>query len=263
MEKGFGLGSVALITCASIIGLVAIACDESGTSTFPGATVDASTDSPGGFGSSSGGSSSGSTSGEGGTPGAKCEPVIANDYKASWTKPTDPASPGPCTGTTVGTYYDECLATLGEADHKTRCDAWKAANAACGECIEPTNNSGPIQWHQERYYYTLNVAGCIGIGQGNKFADSECAYAYGAAINCARDACSGCFETNTSTFDDFRNCQNAAKLVGLCKSLNTQVGSVCSDIQTATETKGCFNENNSEQPRVHYTRVMGYFCAKP
>jgi hypothetical protein len=265
MEKGFGF-LVTLITCTSVA-LLAVACgDEKEASTFEGEGVDASTDGPPVFGgSSSGGSSGASSSGEGGTPGAKCEPTIASNYVANWSAPTAPASPGPCTDTTVGTYFDECLATLGKADHQTRCDAWKAANAACGQCVEPTNNTGPIQWHRDRFYYTLNVGGCIGIQQENKFADTECGYAFGATINCARDACNGCWETGSSTFDDFTSCQNAAKTVGLCKTLNTQSGTTCpGDLQTADPTKGCFRSvAPSEEPKTHFTRVIGYFCAKP
>jgi hypothetical protein len=266
MEKGFGF-LVTLITCASV-GLLVVACDdEKEPSEFGGEGVDASTDGPPVFGGSSSGgtSSSGGASGEGGTPGAKCEPTIASNYAASWTPPTAPASPGPCTTTTVGSYYDECLATLGKGDHKTRCDAWNAANTACGQCIEPTNQSGPIQWHRSRFYYTLNVAGCIAIQQ-NAFANTDCGYAFGASVNCNRDACSGCFETGSSTFDDFTNCQNAAKMVGLCQTLNTQAGTEClGDLQTADPTKGCFRAvgTPSEEPKVHFTRVMGYFCAKP
>jgi hypothetical protein len=201
MEKGFGF-LVTLITCASV-GLVVVACsDEKDTSEFGGDGVDASTDSPPVFGGSSSGGEGGTSSsgGEGGTPGAKCEPVIPSNYSPSWVAPTEPASPGPCNATTVGSYYDECLATLGNADHQTRCDAWKTANAACGQCIEPTNNGGPIQWHRSRFYYTANIAGCIAIGQ-DKYSNADCGYAYGAHVNCKRDACAGCWETNSSSFD--------------------------------------------------------------
>lgn len=264
MEKGPGF-LVTLVTCASV-GLVVVACsDEKEASEFGGDGVDASTDSPPVFGgSSSGGSSSGASSGEGGTPGAKCEPTIASNYSANWTAPTAPAAPGPCNATTVGTYYDECLATLGKADHQTRCDAWKTANATCGQCIEPVNNTGPIQWYRGRFYYTLNVGGCIAIQQ-NAYANTDCGYAFGASVNCNRDACGGCFETGKSTFADFTNCQNAAKMVGICQTLNTQAGSECpGDLQTADPTKGCFRAvgTPSEEPKVHFTRVMGYFCAK-
>lgn len=250
-----------MVSLASVA-LVVVACsDEKEPSTFGGDGVDASTDSPPVFGGSSSGGSSGLPTGEGGTPGAKCEPTIANDYTANWTAPTAPATPGPCDATTVGTYYDECLATLGKPDHQTRCDAWNAANTACGACIEPTNNSGPIQWHRSRFYYTLNVAGCIAVQQ-DKYGNGDCGYAYGAAVNCVRDACGGCWETGKSTFDDFRNCQNAAASVGLCKTLQSSQSSACPNVSSTDPTKGCFNTNNQEETKVHYSRVMSYFCAK-
>jgi hypothetical protein len=259
-----GIRFLASVISVASVALVVVACsDDKEASTFGGGENDASTgDGPPVFGgSSSGGSSGGLSSGEGGTPGAKCEPTIANDYTANWTAPTEPTAPGPCNATTVGSYYDECLATLGKADHQTRCDAWKTANAACGQCIEPTNNAGPIQWHRNRFYYTLNVAGCIAVQQ-DKYANTDCGYAYGAAVNCVRDACGGCWETGTSTFDDFRNCQNAAAGVGLCKTLQASQASACPNVSTTEPTKGCFNANNQEETKVHYTRVMTYFCAQ-
>lgn len=259
MEKGFAF-LFSGVVCAGIA-LVGIACGDSETSTFDNEGVDASTDGGPVFGGSSGNGSSSGAIGEGGTPGAKCEPTIKADYTANFVEPTPQGEGGPCTSTTVGTYYDECLATIGKADHKTRCDAWKSANTACGNCIEPTNNSGPIQWHRDRFYYTLNVAGCLAISQ-NKFEDTDCGFAYGAAVNCARDACTGCFETGMSTFDDFRECQKSAQGVGLCKSLETQQSSLCTGVTTAADTKQCFNENGKEEVRVHYTRVMSVFCGQ-
>ena len=261
MEKGFGFvaSSIALASVA----LIVVACsDDKEPSTFEGGQFDASTDGAPVFGGSSSGGSSGGSSGEGGT-GGKCEPTIADNYSPKWDAPAAPATPGPCTDATVGTYYDECLATLGKSDHQTRCDAWKSANAACGQCVEPANNTGPIQWFQNRFYYTLNVAGCIGIQQGNKFADTECGFAFGASVNCNRDACAGCFGSG-ATFPDFTNCQNAAKMVGICKTLNASAGTGCpGDLQTADATKGCFKSvAPAEETKTHFTRVMGYFCAK-
>jgi hypothetical protein len=161
----------------------------------------------------------------------------------------------------IGTYYDECLATIGSADNQTRCNTWKAANGPCGDCIEPTTNAGPIQWHQQRQYYTVNVAGCIAISQ-NKYTNADCGFAYGAAVNCERDACDGCFKTGTSTFDDFRECQKKAQTIGLCKTLEAQQSSLCAGVTTADATKGCFNDNGTEQPKVHFSRVMKTFCGQ-
>lgn len=261
MEKGIRFLLSSVVPVAGVALVVACSGNE-GESTFPGEGVDASTDSPGSFVIDSGGSSSGSSGGDA-TPGATCSPVIASTYKANFTQPTKPddAGTGPCTTTTTGTYFEECLATVGDADHDTRCNAWKTANAACAACIEPTNNSGPIQWHQNRFYYTVNVAGCISITQ-DKYGDSDCGFAYGAAVNCERDACAGCFQTGTSTFDDFRECQKKAQMTGLCKTLETQQGAACPNVSTADATKACFNANNQEPPKTHYTRVMGIFCGQ-
>lgn len=258
MEKGF-----AFLLSTIVLGggaLVVVACSEDESSTFPGESVDASTDGGPVFGGSSGNGSSSGAIGEGGTPGAKCEPVIKDDYAANWTAPTPPADGGPCSDAIIGTYYDECLGTLGKADHKTRCDAWTAANSACQACIEPTNNGGPIQWHRNRFYYTINVAGCVAVSQ-NAYTDNDCGYAYGAAVNCARDACIGCFETGKSTFADFTNCQNAAEGVGICASLQTQQKSKCTALSTTPETQGCF-KGSGEDNKTFYSRVIKTFCGQ-
>jgi len=258
MEKGFGFVLSSIFVGAGVA--LVVACGDDGNqSTFGGEGVDASTESGPGFGVDSGGSSSGS-SGDGSVK-ATCDPFIATGYTANWTAPTHPsdAGTGPCTDPVIGTYFDECLATVGDADSKTRCDAWKAANSACGQCVETTNNSGPIQWFRDRLYYTLNVAGCIAIVQ-DKYGNTDCGFAYGAAVNCERDACAGCFQTGSSTFDDFRECQKKAQKTGLCMSLETQQSTTCAGVSAADGTKNCFNINNAETPKVHFSRVIKTFC---
>src|SRR5213075_14370 len=158
--------------------------------------------------------------------GAKCEPTIAANYTKQWTAPTQPAASAPCATADITSYYDQCLATLGQDAGASACNTWKAGHDSCGKCIEPTSNAGPIQWYESRYYYTINVAGCVAIKQ-DKYGADDCGGAYGAAVNCERDACEGCFKTGTSTFNDFRNCENAASKVGLCKSLESDQSTKC------------------------------------
>lgn len=256
MEKGpaFVFGLLA-ITCTAA--LTVIACSDDDTSTFNEGAADAASESPGTFNLDSGSGGDGAVIGEGGA-GAKCEPVIPDNYKPTWTPPAMPGQPGPCSQNDLAGYFDECLASLGQPDAGNACDTWKAANAACSACIEPTNNSGPIQWHQQRFYYTLNVAGCIAIEQ-DKYGEMDCGGAYNAAVTCEREACAGCFQTGTSTFDDFRACQNAAAMVGYCKSLETQQASVCQGVKSDVATAGCFKDA-SEDNKTFFTRAMGVFC---
>ncbi len=255
MVKGSAFVFAASILAFSAASVVA-ACSDEGASTFEEGSPDASTDSPGSFNLDSG-SGDGPVLGDA-EPGAKCEPVIPDNYKPTWNPPAKPSSPGPCAAGDLAGYYDECLATLGNPDAGNACDTWKAANATCAACIEPADNSGPIQWYQQRFYYTLNVAGCIAVKQ-DKYGETDCGGAYNAAITCEREACTGCFKTGTSTFADFRACQNAASMVGYCKSLETQQASVCSGVKSDAATAPCFKDA-SEDNKTFFTRAMGIFC---
>ena len=265
MPKGLTVVCGALFL--SIPTLVIVACSGDDGSTFNEGTPDSSTDSPGSFNIDS--SSSDGTGGDG-TSSVSCMPNIPANYTKQWTPPTQPSQPGPCQTTDIDSYYDQCLATLGQAGGAAACQTWKASHDACGKCIEPANNSGPIQWYDSRLYYTTNLAGCIAIKQ-NKYGADDCGGAYGASVNCNRDACEACtagFSTGASTFKDFQNCENIAKTVGLCKSLDTNVGSACgggvATVQNAPDTKPCFiqtyEDGGKDSAKVFYGRLIGIFC---
>lgn len=253
MEKG-----PAFVVAAFMLGCsatIVAACSDDGGSTFNEGTPDAASDGPtGSFNVDSGNGGDGALPGDA-EPGAKCEPVIPDDYQPAWNKPTKATA---CAAEDLAGYYEECLGNITDAGAAGACDAWKGAHATCSQCIETADNSGPIQWYQQRYYYTLNVAGCIAIKQ-DKYEATDCGGAYNAAITCERDACAGCFKTNTSSFADFRACQNAASMVGMCKSLETQQGTTCSGVKTDPATATCFKET-SEDTKTFFTRVMGIFC---
>lgn len=256
MEKGPAL--VAAILFLSIPALAA-ACSGSDDSTFNNnGGSDASFDAPGTFQFDSSPGPDGSSDG---TAPVQCKPTIADSYTAHWDAPTKPTKPGPCSTTDITGYYTECLATLGKPDGKTQCNTWMGANAACGKCIEPTNNSGPIQWYQDRFYFTINVGGCVAVEQ-DKYATTDCGGAYSEAVNCARDACDGCFKTPNATFQDFISCEKAAQNQGLCASLQKQQASVCpADLSSTDPTKECFRQMaNTEDLQTFYTRVIGIFC---
>lgn len=255
MEKGPAFVVTAFMLACSVA--MVAACSDDEESTFKEGTPDASSDAPTGSFNLDSGAGDAPVPGDA-EPGATCEPLIPDGYKPTWNAPAKPGAPGPCATGDLAGYYDACLASLGNPDAGSACDDWKKANDACASCIEPANNSGPIQWHQQRFYYTLNVAGCIAIKQ-DKYAETDCGGAYNAAITCEREACAGCFKTKGATFADFRNCQNAASMVGMCKSLETQQASVCTGVKSATETAPCFKDA-SEDNKTFFTRAMGIFC---
>jgi hypothetical protein len=191
----------------------------------------------------------------GGDAGPKqCNPVIPADFKPKWVAPTKMAA---CSPEELQGYWDACLK---DASKKEPCAAYTTAHAACVACIEPPDKSGPVQWHQNRMYYTLNVAGCIAIEQ-NKMGETDCGGAYNAAVQCTRESCQQCFDTG-GTFNDFRECQNKVSMQGICKSYQTVQSNTCQGIKDADAgTLQCF-QNNNESLETLFVRVEGIFCGQ-
>lgn len=196
--------------------------------------------------------SSASEGGDGSGP-AQCTPKIPDNFKATWTPPTKNATA--CTADELKGYWDACLK---DAAKKDLCTAYTDAHKTCAACIEPTNMAGPVQWHLDRLYYTLNIAGCIGLETGNTGA-TDCAGAYNAAVQCTRDSCEACLQAGAS-FDAFTNCQNEVKGEGICKSLQTQEQSSCQGIKDAgADTLKCFL-GAGDTLETLFIRVEGIFC---
>jgi hypothetical protein len=263
MHKGCAF-FLSAVTLATLVVTVAACSGDDDDSTFKESPPDAASDSPGSFNLDGGGFRDGPL-GEA-SPGASCEPLIPDGYKPVWNAPVAKGAPPPCSAGQVDDYFAACVASLGTDGAEKACADWKAASAenlTCATCAEPTNNSGPIQWHQDRYYYTLNIAGCIALKQSDLDADG-CGAAYSAAVQCSRDACGGCFKTEGATFDDFRNCQNIAASTGQCASLETQQSATCNasadgGVKSDPTTSGCFRQT-SEGADVFFKRVIGTFC---
>lgn len=252
MQKLSACALACLLLVGTTVGVSACSDDDT-TSTFQDGTPDAASDASPGFVVGEGGASDAAPDAT-----ATCAPNIPDGFKATWLV-TARGDGVPCSAADIDGYYSACLASLG-TDAGDACATWTAAHAACTTCIEPANLSGPIQWHQNRFFYTLNVAGCIALEQG-KFGEQDCGGAYNAAVSCSREACKGCFESGAS-FEAFRSCQGAASQTGLCKSLETQQASVCQGVQTAEATKSCFKET-AETSEVFFKRVIATFCGAP
>lgn len=248
MQKGLAFLSVSV--SATFLVLLAVACGENDTSEFvekdgtdasfdtgPGFVVDANT--------------------EDGSAPVSCSPVTPAAAPA-WKAPAKSAA---CSEQELGEYYDACL-TPNDLDAGDPCETWRDAHTQCRDCIEPADNSGPIQWYRDRYYYTLNVAGCIAL-ERNEPSEGQCPAAYNAAIQCRRDACDGCFQAPNATFQDFQKCQGSAK-GSVCSSYSTTLGNVCGS--TYDDPDGgaydCFRKNEDESPKGHFVRVEGIFCRK-
>jgi len=188
---------------------------------------------------------------------SSCPPAIPAGFAPAWKAPVKTAA---CSSTQLKEYWDKCLADPGKTEADGTCTAWKAANKACGDCAEPDDKSGPIQWQLSRKFYTLNIAGCIEVQQ-QKPELAECGEAYNAAVECGRQSCEFCFGLG-GTFDQFRDCQRRVASEGVCKSYENVQANKCQGIKTAGEpTLQCFN-SGSEAQEAHFTRVVGLLCGQ-
>lgn len=243
MQKGFVV--LAFLSAA----VVAVACSSSDESTFaetelpepdggtpisplvPDASLDASDSGP-----------------------ASCPPAIPDAFAPTWKAPVKQAA---CSDEDLAGYWAACLEDASQTD---KCAAWTKDHADCTACVEPADGSGPIQWHQNRMYYTLNVAGCLDLQHDD--ADNDgCGEAYNAAVQCGRESCESCFAVG-GTFDQFRDCQREVQTKGVCKSYETVQGTECAGIKESGEpTLSCFKDS-AETSEVFFTRVEGFFCGE-
>lgn len=245
---------VGLTVSVSTAGLcLLVACSSSDSSTFSNTTPDADAEPPPpGF--TDGGLDG---AGDGGPP--QCDPNIPEGFKATWTPPAARPVPAACSAQELKDYYTACLANPSD---KGACSTYAAAHATCAACVEPTNGSGPVQWRDvagnPRYYFTINVAGCLALESGQN-AEGQCPANYNAAVVCQRQACENCLATG-GQFAQFSACESAAKQTGECKSLDAVEGNSCQGIKDPdAATSACF-QKSGEGADTFFPRLMGVYC---
>lgn len=240
-----GFGMVAALAFA------AAACDDASSSEFREPEPDAgSLAETGTFANDTG-------TGEGGGPSASCDPSLPDAFAPTWRPPTRAAA---CSTEQLAAYHDAC--TPGKlADGGDPCKAWLEANAACTSCLEPAEGNGPIQWFRGRYYYGLNVAGCLAL-ERNEPEDGKCPSAYAAPLECQRAACDGCFASASAKYSDFQACQAAAK-AGDCARYSTKLAETCEAGYAGADggAASCFKRAD-EDARAHFLRVEAIFCGQ-
>jgi hypothetical protein len=162
---------------------------------------------------------------------------------------------GACQPEDLAGYYDACLPLAKEQ----KCMDWIAAHDKCAKCIEPTDNSGPVQHYNDRLFYTLNAAGCIALVQ-DAVGPDQCGAAWDAAAQCRRQSCDDCFSAG-GTFTDFTSCQSKAATTG-CQTYEAARESACVGYKDPDGgAPQCFrNTAANEQEREHFIRVEGIFC---
>jgi hypothetical protein len=242
---------VAFFTVASTValgGFAMAACEDEKPSTFPGGENEASFDSGGSFNVDS---NTTDTKGP-----VTCNPALSAGFTPAWKAPVTKAAQ--CSNAQLGEYYDACLPNVVD----TKCTQWVQANKACGDCIEPTDLSGPVQLYNNRSFYLLNLAGCISTVQG-KPAEADCGGQYGIASQCRVDSCDDCI-IRGGTFDQFATCQiDAAKDPTTCKKYEDNAAKACGSNAALKDPDGgapqCFRASG-EKEREHFVRVFGIMC---
>jgi hypothetical protein len=206
------------------------------------------------------------------TPLSQCKPQLPATFSPTWTPPTKAAK---CATADLGAYYDACEADL----NAQACKDWLAAHADCGGCIQPANNSGPIQTFQSGLYLLLNVAGCLALSLADNPAlgtNDSCAKAYDAVFQCRRASCDNCFagaqQSSQAAFANFNTCEKNAS----CDTYSTTESSACGATAYKDPDGGapqCFPTNQESNDmngadanaraaaqKSFYTRVMGITC---
>lgn len=248
MRKGVAVLSVALTVAG--MGISAAACEDTAPNTFPEGEPDATFDSGPGF------NTDGNTTGKDAFGPVDCNPALPATFKVDWKAPKQKPVPAACSAEDLTGYYDACLKP--SFDEK-ECKTWREAHATCTTCIEPEDNPGPIQQHLERYYYTLNVAGCLALERKEPEV-GKCPAVFSDSIQCQRASCNNCLPTQGATFPDFQKCQKEAK-TSACAGYESKIVQVCTTTYNDPDggAYGCF-QNGPEGQKAHFVRVEGIFC---
>lgn len=258
MLKPFAPSAFAIV---ALVGgaLLAIACSSKPTSEF---TPDTDAGTPDGPISPLVPDGSVPEGGLDGGGGVTCDVKIANDYKAPAFKAPTPDEDA-CTQAEVTEFWDACLKEPSKTEKDGSCSAWKAAHKKCGDCADPADNTGPLQWFSNRNVIAVNLGGCIAIKQ-NKPAAGECGESVHSAQSCRRDACLYCLPDPPSTadYENYEKCVATAAASGVCASYKNAQDTACTGVNAAgAPTVACLTDS-TEPYDAHEKRVIAIFCSK-
>jgi hypothetical protein len=233
----------AVVMSAGVYGAFMLACGDESSSTFEEKPPNSGVDGAPSFNTDAADLGDGAVA-------PSCTPTLPASFSPAFIAPSKSAA---CASVNVGEYYDACF-TVGDAG---TCGAWRASHSACAQCIEASNNSGPIQVYLEGKVRLSNVAGCLALRRDAGTGTDECPGAYFASVECQRQSCLGCLAVNGSSFTDFQTCQKNAKS-GPCQSYEGSVTPKCpGGFSSASD---CFPTSPSEPPRDYYKRLITQFC---
>jgi hypothetical protein len=138
-----------------------------------------------------------------------CSPApLAASFAPVWKAPIASAS-GVCTASQIQGFYDACL---GAGVTAAECTNFTGSNSSCASCLQSNDTDakyGAVIWHDNRSYYTINLAGCIADEQKD-MSSTGCAAAYQAVLQCKEAACTQCYDPSTGDFTRFAACEGNA-----------------------------------------------------
>jgi hypothetical protein len=187
-----------------------------------------------------------------------CSPDVASTFGPTWRAPAAFGQKA-CTALEIDQYYQACLANLADT---AACTKYAQEHAGCAKCIESKDTDttqGPVVFHLNRTYYTVNLAGCIARTLGDVSA-SGCGALYGGAQECRRVACEGCFEIKEPSFQKFTECQSAASKE-VCKPYTAQWNQKCPVLRNDEGTgaaQQCFPKESTAKGA--FLAIAPLFC---
>jgi hypothetical protein len=201
----------------------------------------------------------GSDAASDGAPGGPCGPTLPPTFTPVW-HPPKPFGQSACMAADFSAYYDACLTSPIDAD---RCTAFTNAHSACVNCIVSDEGDamyGPLIWHQNRAFFTLNIAGCL-AHQLNDVSPRGCGAAFQAIVQCKQSSCTGCFDPTDTTFNSFLNCEGKAGPT-VCQPFTEAESESCHYSHDPNTTTGvCVDD--SVATRDQFLRMAPLFCGPP
>jgi hypothetical protein len=190
---------------------------------------------------------------------AICLPQSVGGYKPAWVPP-EAWKQGACSSPQIAGFYSACLTP---PISETACQAFAQANSSCSTCLQSPDTAAEyaaVIWHENKAYWTVNVAGCIARAMGDP-SGSGCGASYSAAIACRQQSCGACWaaQGSTATFPEFASCEEqagqstcssfTAQVPATCGNLSQSAGSVCMPASAATAQEA-------------YMQIAPLFCGK-
>jgi hypothetical protein len=192
-----------------------------------------------------------------------CLPSSVATFTPEWKKPNAAAS-GACSSAQIAAYYDACLDPNSNAAGCTTFSSG-ASNKTCVSCLATDDTApqyGPVIWHDNNFFFTINSAGCI-ADQQDDMSDAGCGAAYQALVTCKEQACSACLSAENSDFDRYTTCKNSSatetECTGFIQTLDTVCGAALKD---ASSPIAICTPPSSDSAKDAYLQIAPIFCGQ-